>query len=196
MWKVKQKTEVTFISLDKPTALRQNIEHIVQKCQQAYDPKAQRALYDMFVDRLYYVVVRYVNDHQHTQEVLQDAFVKAFKNIKLYDAAKASFYTWIRTIAVRESIDYCRKRRYDFSAIDEAFLVPSNLVNVLANLEAREIVEVIGQLPDKFRVIFNMYEIEGFSHREIGEMLGITESTSRSYLTRSKKLLQKKISLP
>jgi len=149
----------------------------------------------LFVDRLYYVVLRYVNDQHHTQEILQDVFIKAFKNIKSFDAKKGSFNTWIHTIAIRESLSYCRKLKHTYAPIEEAYMISSDLVSILSQLEAQEILNMIALLPDKYRVIFNLYEIDGYSHKEIADLLDINESTSRSYLTRSKQMIKNKIAL-
>jgi len=96
---------------------------------------------------------------------------------------------------IRESLSYCRKLKHNYSPIEDAYMLSSDLVSVLSQLEAQEILNMISQLPEKYRVIFNLYEIDGYSHKEIASFLDINESTSRSYLTRSKQLMKNKIAL-
>ena len=172
--------------------MKKDLSHIIKACQRK-EKKAQQSLYNLFVDRLYYVVLRYVNDTFYTQNVLQDVFFKAFKNIDSFDEKIASFNTWITTIAIRESISHCRKKSFDFSPIENMNIPTSDLENILSQLQAEELLKVIAKIPDKFRVVFNLYEIDGFKHHEIAEILGISEGTSRSYLTRAKQQLRKKL---
>jgi len=174
--------------------LKSKFDKILKACQRN-DKSAQQALYDMFVDRLYYVILRYVNDQHHTQELLQDVFIKAFQNIHSFNPKKGSFNTWIHTIAINHSLSYCRKKKHVYTPIEEAYMISSNLASILSELEAEDILKTIAQLPDKYRIIFNLYEIDGFNHKEIAEMLNIKEGTSRSYLTRSKEMIKDKIAL-
>ncbi len=173
--------------------MNQDLKHIILGCQRK-EYKAQRSLYMLFVDRLYFVIFRYVNDAFYTQNILQDVFFKAFKSIEKYDANKSAFNTWITTIAIRESISHCRKRKFDFSPVEELHLPYSESDNIISKLEAEDILKTIAGISDKYRVIFNLYEIDGYSHKEIAAMLDITVSTSRSYLTRSKQQIQTKLS--
>ncbi len=172
--------------------MKEDLKHIISACQRR-EYKAQQTLYNLFVDRLYFTVFRYVNDSFYTQNVLQDVFFKAFKNIDAYDSKKSAFNTWITTIAIRESISHCRKRKIVFSPIEELDLPYTETENILSKLEAKDLLNTISEIPDKYRMIFNLYEIDGYSHKEIGEMLRITESTSRSYLTRAKQKIQNKL---
>lgn len=157
---------------------------------------AQKQLYNRYIDRLYYVVYRYVNDHYFTQNVLQDVFLKIFNHVDSYDENKGAFSTWINTIAVRTALNHTKKRKMFFQEIESVEVYQNGMIGseeVLSKLAAEDILKIVGALPEKYRVIFNLYEIDGYSHKEISELLEIGESTSRSYLTRAKQYLQELI---
>jgi len=172
--------------------LSQNLKHIIAACRRK-EQKAQKTLYSLFVDRLYFTIFRYVNDPFYAQNILQDVFFKAFKNIDSYDSNKAAFNTWITTIAIRESISHCRKRKIEFSPVEKTKIQYTDNENALSKLKAEDLLKTISEIPDKYRMIFNLYEIDGYSHKEIAEMLGISLGTSRSYLTRAKQQIQMKL---
>lgn len=139
-------------------------------------------------------MVRYVNDPYFVENILQDVFIKIFKNLDSYDSEKGAFSTWSNTIAIRESLNHLRKKRLDFIPLDNVHLdFTGNLDPLLANMEAEELLALIKKIPAKYQVIFNMYEIDGYSHKEIAEIINITKSSSRSYLSRAKKMTQQEI---
>ena len=167
------------------------IEHIIKACLR-HDLHAQKELYLRYVDRLYYVVLRYVNDPFYIENILQDIFLKVFKNLHQFDSEKGRFEAWIKTIAIREAINHCKKKFIRFQPIESLYGLTDDkgFKQILEKLEAEEILDVISKIPDKYRLIFNMYEIDGYSHKEICQVLKINESTSRSYLTRAKQLIR------
>ena len=168
-------------------------EQVIEACRRGV-VSAQRELYDRYVDRLYYVILRYVKDTHYAENVLQDVFLKVFNNIQAYEAHKGAFNTWVSTIAVREAINHFKKRKLDFEPMESA--APSSCsrqASILSILEAEEIMFIIGQIPLKYRVIFNLYDIDGYTHREIADLLELSESTSRSYLARAKGMIQQKV---
>lgn len=166
-------------------------EHIIKACQRN-ELSAQEQLYAFYVDRLYYTIFRYVNDAYYIENIVQDVFLKIFNHIARYDPSKASFSTWIKVIAIREAINHCKKKAMQFAPIEEATDLSQDpaIANGLAELKAADILAMIAKIPDKYRIIFNLFEIDGYSHQEIGDFLDITESTSRSYLTRAKKMIK------
>lgn len=171
-----------------------SIKHIIKGCKNR-EEKAQQLLYSLYVDKLYFVVCRYVNDTFYIQNILQDVFIKIFNHIDSYDESKASFLTWAKTIAVRESINHCKKRNINFTpidSIDNSILYVSATL-ALSKLAVEDLLNIIAKIPIKYRTIFNLYEIDGYSHDEIAQLLQITASTSRSYLTRAKKMVQEEI---
>lgn len=140
------------------------------------------------------VCLRYVNDMETARDLLQDGFVRVFTNIHSYTGS-GSFEGWLRKIFVNGALEYLRKSdvlRESTDLENSAELVQPDS-SAIENLSAAELMKVIQELPAGFRTVFNMFAIEGYSHKEICEILGITESTSRSQFTRARQLLQKRI---
>ena len=140
------------------------------------------------------VCLRYVNDMETARDLLQDGFVRVFTNIHSYTGS-GSFEGWLRKIFVNGALEYLRKSdvlRESTDLENSAELVQPDS-SAIENLSAAELIKVIQELPAGFRTVFNMFAIEGYSHKEISEILGITESTSRSQFTRARQLLQKRI---
>ncbi len=153
-----------------------------------------RSLYDLYVDRLYYVVKRYIKENYHIENLLQDIFLKVFNKLNAFDSTKGSFNSWITTIAIRESLNHLRKKKVDLMSLEDAILdTNADADPMLTQLELEDLMKRINAIPDKYRIIFTLYEVDGYEHKEIAEMLGIGISTSRSYLTRAKKILQEEI---
>jgi len=175
--------------------LTNEINNIINNCLRK-DINAQRALYDLYVDRLYYVVYRYVSDPYYIENILQDVFLKALNKLDTFDSNKASFSTWINTIAIRESLNHLRKKKLIFIPFEESTKdISADIDPLIAKMEAQELMYLIASIPEKLRIVFNLYEVDGYSHKEIENMLDITASTSRAYLTRAKKHIQSIISL-
>lgn len=155
---------------------------------------AQRELYETYSRRMLAVCLRYVNDRETARDLMQDGFVKIFTSIGSYSGI-GSFEGWMRRIFVNCALEYLRKS----DVLKEAFdldnapepVQPSS--SAISDMSAKELMELIGRLPVGFRTVFNMFAIEGYSHKEISEKLGITESTSRSQYTRARQMLQKRI---
>ena len=140
------------------------------------------------------VCLRYVNDMETARDLLQDGFVRVFTNIHSYTGS-GSFEGWLRKIFVNGALEYLRKSdvlRESTDLENSAELVQPDS-SAIENLSAAELMKVIQELPAGFRTVFNMFAIEGYSHKEISEILSITESTSRSQFTRARQLLQKRI---
>lgn len=155
---------------------------------------AQRELYEKYTRRMLAVCLRYVNDMETARDLLQDGFVRVFTNIHSYTGS-GSFEGWLRKIFVNGALEYLRKSdvlRESTDLENSAELVQPDS-SAIENLSAAELMKVIQELPAGFRTVFNMFAIEGYSHKEISEILGITESTSRSQFTRARQLLQKRI---
>jgi RNA polymerase sigma-70 factor (ECF subfamily) len=140
------------------------------------------------------VCLRYTNDRETARDLLQDGFVKVFTNIDSYTGT-GSFEGWMRKIFVNCALEYLRKSDVLREAIDldNTTELANPDSSVVSDMSAGELLTLIGELPVGFRTVFNLFAIEGFSHKEIGELLNITESTSRSQYTRAKQLLQRKI---
>lgn len=136
------------------------------------------------------VCLRYTRHRMEAEDILQDAFIKVFDNISKFEF-KGSFEGWIRRIVINTALKNYSKKSFKQEQIGlenqpELPLEPE----IYSNLEEEELLRLINQLPDGYRVVFNLYAVEGYSHKEIADLLGIQESTSRSQLVKARKMLQ------
>ena len=158
------------------------------------DRRAQKAIYDLLAPKMYAVCLRYMGNREQAEDVLQDGFVTLFSKLGSY-LGEGSFEGWARKIFVNTAL--MSLRRHDVLRQSEDVDAARNMVedapSATDNIGYQELLKYISELPPGFRVVFNMYVIEGFSHKEIGEELGISEVTSRSQLQRARMLLQDKI---
>ncbi len=158
------------------------------------DPKAQRQLYDKYATRMLGVCRRYIADPMAAEDILVEGFMKIFDKIEQFKS-EGSFEGWIRRIMVNEALGYLRQHKRDLleATLDEAHgIADYNVAD--QSLEATEMMQMIETLPSGYRTVFNLYAIEGYSHAEVAQMLGITESTSKSQLHRARALLQQLVS--
>lgn len=138
--------------------------------------------------------MRYTKNQQDGLEILNDVFVKIFKSVHQYDFTKASFYTWASKIAVNTTIDFLRKQKLSITSVDfDGEDGPVINEDVLQKLNADSLLAMIRKLPPATQLVFNLYTVEGYNHREIGDMLQISEGTSKWHLAEAKKQLQKNI---
>ena len=156
--------------------------------------KAQQALYDKYSKRMMAICLRYVKNTEDARDLLQDGFVKLFTNIHQY-TGDGVFDAWVRKIFVNCALERLRQQDVLREADDITEMEYSDIPDdsTVADLSAEEIMAYVRSLPDGFRTVFNMFAIEGYSHKEIGEKLHITESTSRSQYMRARRMLQKMI---
>lgn len=166
---------------------------LIKKCQ-AGDPKAQKKLYDLYSGMVMFVCSRYTNDSESAKDIFQEAFIRIFESIANTKQIE-SLKNWVYTIAVRTSIDALRKKNLTLTGYDGEYdninALTDEHLDILDKLEYQEIMQVVRSMPDGYRLVFNLYLVEGYSHKEISKLLDISESTSRSQLTRSKQLLKK-----
>jgi RNA polymerase sigma factor (sigma-70 family) len=155
------------------------------------DPKAQRQVYDKYASRMLGVCMRYVGNQMTAEDILVEGFIKVFDKIEQFKS-EGSFEGWIRRIMVNEALGHLRQRKrlLEDAILDEAQEVADSNTLADQSLEANEMMEMIETLPTGYRTVFNLYAIEGYAHAEIADMLGITESTSKSQLHRARALLQ------
>lgn len=154
---------------------------------------AQKVLYEEHYPKMMGVCLRYAGNQDEALDILHEGFIKVFKNLNRYEPG-TSLYSWIWRIMVNTAIDYYRKmvrRRTD--DIETAYHVSTNDADALSQLTEQEILGVIQELSPAYRAVFNLYVIEGYSHREIADLLGITESTSRSNLVKARIKLQDRL---
>jgi RNA polymerase sigma factor (sigma-70 family) len=165
---------------------------LISKCQNN-DRKAQYDLYNKYSGKMYFVCLRYAEDNDQAQDILQDGFIKVFKNLDKF-RGEGSFEGWLRRIMVNTSIEYIR-RKIDIRSISDNHeeTIETKEIGGLHKLAVDDIYKLIQTLPTGYKSVFNLYEIEGYSHKEIAEMLGISEGTSKSQLSRAKQMLKKEL---
>ncbi len=156
-----------------------------------HNPKHQELLYKRYFSFAMSFGLRYTTTREDALEVVNDSFLKAFNSISDYDTYRP-FKGWLRKIIINTAVDNYRRNNKHQSVIpiDTIPDTETDEPDVSINLDADDILQLFNQLPAPYRVTFNLYEIEGYSHEEIGEMLGIATSTSRANLTRAKKILK------
>ncbi len=151
--------------------------------------QCQRQLYGMFAGKMYAVCLRYARSQADAADILQEGFVKVFTKLEQYHF-QGSFEGWIRRIMVNTALRAYQRQRFDheqsgYEQLPESPVEP----DAIASLSEAELLKLISQLPDGYKVVFNMVAIEGYSHAEVAELLGIQESTSRSQLTKARRWL-------
>jgi RNA polymerase sigma factor (sigma-70 family) len=168
------------------------IDHIIEGCRKK-DPRAQRMLYEQYSSRMYGVCLRYSNSTADAQDTLHEGFLKIFEKIGQFES-RGAFEGWIRRIMVNTALEKFRNKYKiielqenitDFDSQDEH--------DISGNLTVQEIMKMIDELSPQYKIVFNLYAIEGYSHKEISEKLNISEGTSKSNLSRARAILQEKV---
>jgi RNA polymerase sigma-70 factor (ECF subfamily) len=160
----------------------------------ANNRKSQEALYRRFYGFAMTIALRYSRDEHDAADIMSHAFVKIFKSIHTFDSSKGSLHAWIKRIVINEGLDHI-KSRSRFSKDVELETVPEPPIsnNVLEEMGAGEIMNLVKRLPPATHAVFVLYAIEGYNHREIAERLQISEGTSKWHLSEARKTLQKQI---
>ena len=154
------------------------------------DRRMQEELYQRYSPRMYAVCLRYAGNADEAQDVLQDGFIKVFKKMDSY-RGDGSFEGWMRRVFVNTAIEHFRRKRYMMPVTEkEENTLEGKYTSVLDDLGAKDILALVQELSPGYRTVFNMYVVEGYTHREIADMLGISEGTSKSQLSRAKVILQ------
>lgn len=163
---------------------------IIGRCSQG-DSKAQELLYRRYFSFAMSLAVRYTCDEGDAMEIVNDSYMKILDRLQEFDSTR-SFKSWYGKIVVNSAIDRFRRNLKHSSNLPLVELGETEAMEpeVVSELTAADIILLLGQLPENYRITFNLYEIEGYSHDEIGQMLGISESSSRSSLARAKKMLR------
>lgn len=167
-----------------------NEEELLDACVKG-KPSAQKLLFERYAPIMMGVVIRYINDQERANDVLQDGFIKIFKNIKTFKK-DGSFEGWMRRIMINTALDQLRKNKKNYLHVDVDD-VKTNLSvdsNVESKMQTDVLLNLVQQLPDGYRTVFNLYAIEGYTHKEIGEMLEIAENTSKSQYSRARGILR------
>ena len=156
------------------------------------NPVAQRQLYDMYSRKMLGLCFRYCKDRDEAEDIMQNAFIKVFENIGQFKGS-GSLEGWIRKIMVNTVWSTLRKNKINEQSLnldDAEYLAPS-VDYISESVDAKDLLKLIQTLPSGFRTVFNLYAIEGYSHKEIGDMLEISEGTSKSQYSRARAYLQK-----
>lgn len=168
------------------------LEILIKDCV-AGKRKAQQQLFNLYSDDMYGVCLYYSKDYTEAEDTLHEGFMKVFQKIEQFKF-KGSLAGWIRRVMINTALEKFRKQNQLYALGDE-FESNEDIQqeNVISDLSAQDLIELIRELTPKYRMVFNLYAIEGYSHKEIGEMLGISEGTSKSNLARARYILQKKV---
>src|ERR1700712_1934851 len=169
------------------------IEDLVKRCK-ANERKAQELLYKQFASKMLGVCMRYATDRMEAEDMLQNGFIRVFQKLNDF-RGDGSFEGWVRRIMVHCSIEYYRKHHKLLKVVDmeEEGIEQSVSPVAIANLDAKDLMGLIQQLSPGYRMVFNLYAIEGYSHREIGEIMGISEGASKSQLSRARAILKEQV---
>lgn len=167
-------------------------QDLIRACAKG-DRLAQRELYEKYSRMMYAVCLRYTKSDEEAKDVLQESFIKVFRSIDKFRGESRLVY-WIKRIVVNTALNHLRDKLKMLPMVDLESLADSiDYDQFISSYSLDELLAMIQQLPTGCRVVFNLYAVEGYSHREIGVMLGISEGTSKSQYSRAKKLLQSKI---
>ena len=159
----------------------------------AGDKKCEEALYNKFSGKMYALCLRYARHSLEAQDMLQDGLIKTFDKLNQFQH-KGSLEYWIRRIMINTALKYYRKSSFQKELLGvEHNIERSEDPSVYSRLSEQELMAIINSLPEGYKMVFNLYAVDGYSHKEIAEMLSIQESTSRSQLVKARKLLQKLI---
>ena len=150
----------------------------------------QEILYSRFSAKMYGVCLRYASNAAEAEDLLQEGFIKIFKKIDTF-RSEGSFEGWVRRIFVNTAIEHFRRRKYLTPVTEkEENTIEGKYISVLDELAEQDILNLVQELSPGYRTVFNMYVVEGYTHKEIGDILGISEGTSKSQLSRAKVILQ------
>jgi len=168
------------------------LDDIIKGCV-AGKPKAQEALYKKYSRKLFGICLRYTKDYSAAEDVLQEGFIKIFTNISSFKGT-GSFEGWIRRVVINTALERYRKQfqMYPITDVNESD-ISMKYENISTDINAKDLLELVKELPPAYKMVFNLYAIDGYSHKEIGEILNISIGTSKSNLSRARKLLQEKV---
>jgi RNA polymerase sigma-70 factor (ECF subfamily) len=167
-------------------------EHqIIKGCKKG-DRKAQAELYNQYRAQLFGVCLRYASDHEEAKDWLQDGFIQIYKDLYQYKPT-GPLGGWMRRVMINVALQHIRKKKRLFPIV-EINQVAENYEtteDLFSHFRAKALMKMVQQLPDGYRAVFNLYVIEGYSHKEIAQKLGVSEATSKSQLSRAKMTLRK-----
>lgn len=166
---------------------------IINQCRDN-NAKAQMQLYNLYCKAMFVVANRYVNDSFLAEDIMQESFIKAFKNMDRYKN-EVPFGAWLKRIVINQSIDALKKKKLELISMNEETLrvVDDEDWKVDESITVDEVKSAINDLKEKYRLVLSLYLFEGYDHDEISQILGITSNTSRTHLLRGKRILKEKL---
>jgi RNA polymerase sigma factor (sigma-70 family) len=170
---------------------------IVEGCKRG-DRKAQFELYRLYSKAMYNIALRMLGSVENAEDVLQNSFIDVFAKLDSF-RHESSIGAWVKRIVINNCINYLKKKRLDFAELTDNTRLPVSEIPPSVDesfLNVKLIQNAIGQLPDGYRVVFTLYAMEGYDHEEIGEVLGVTEATSKSQYSRAKARLREILQSP
>jgi RNA polymerase sigma factor (sigma-70 family) len=170
------------------------IKKIIKGCLDG-DRRDQELLYRRHASKFYAVCLQYSGNDEEARDILQEGFIKIFENLGNYKY-EGSFEGWMRRIMVNTALEKYRSR-HNLYRVDDIDMIPEPDADPdnedYAGLDANDLLEIIRELPPKYKIVFNLYAIEGYSHKEISKMINISEGTSKSNLSRARVILQRRV---
>jgi len=157
------------------------------------DRSAQKRLYESYKSRMYILCQRYFSNKEDGRDALQEGFIKVFKDLHQYDESKAALGTWMNRVFVNTCLQKIRKKKVDFQAMGSHAEKIGFESTVISDLNLKDLTKIIQLLPLGYRTVFNLYVIEGYTHKEISSQLGIAVGTSKTQLMKAKKMLRIKL---
>lgn len=170
-----------------------NPEKLIKECRKN-NLKAQSTLYQTYKNTLFSLCLKYCRNIEEAEDNLQDSFIEIFNNIKKY-SEKGSFEGWMKRITINKAIDKYKKKDFINVVLNNDILEDDDTTinETEVEIPLKIILKFVQNLPNRYRLVFNLYELDGYSHKEIAELLQISESTSKSNLHRAKLILKEKI---
>jgi RNA polymerase sigma-70 factor (ECF subfamily) len=171
-----------------------NIQVIIEAAREK-KASAQRTLVDHFSDYLYAIAIRYMSDREFAKDMLQKSWLKILNNLESFDPYKGSFKSWSSKIVINTCLSEYRKNKQQILTINEEVLeINTEESSAIDKLETKEILKLVSELPEHYRQVFNLSVIDGYSHKEIGEMMDVTDLVSRTRLKRAKNIIRENYS--
>lgn len=168
-----------------------DLNEIIRGCVSGRN-NAQKLLYDMFSPKLFSLCLRYSRDRSEAEDTLQEGFIRIFSHIRDF-RFEGSFEGWMRRIMVNTALEKHRKLNYMYSLTEDETIADTGSSFSVEQTAAADLLKMVQELSPQYRMVFNLYAIEGYNHKEIGVMLGISEGTSKSNLSRARQVLQEKV---
>ncbi|PHR96802.1 MAG: RNA polymerase subunit sigma-70 [Leeuwenhoekiella sp.] len=167
-----------------------SLDELIKKCIKK-DTKAQAQLYTRYANTLFSVSLKYARNYTEAEDILQDGFITIFDKIAQYKH-KGSFEGWLKRIVINTALQRYRKQRV-FNIVNEEQIEQKDVLVDEEDVSLQFLLKIVQELPDRYRLVFNLYALDGYSHKEIATMLEISEGTSKSNLARARMILKQKV---